>query len=156
MKLLITISILLLSLSSKSQFIEYDYQSAVSVPQNTTNFKFAYEKWYKEINYINKKKYITYTKMFDDTPIGIKNALKLVRQICQKNNLNFEDPIIDDSYLSSLVNGLDDYEKLDLTISYGYSEISKKWYKMQENNVKSILLLSLLKGGRVVMIINNY
>lgn len=80
-----------------------------------------YNQWYSNNDY-------TYSfKPFSQSAIGIKSALSEVRKILSDNNVNFDPPLVDESFLSSLVTGVDDYEMLNISIKNESSEVDKSW-----------------------------
>lgn len=68
-----------------------------------------------------------YIMSFPKNAIGIKKLISLTKSILRENNLNFEKPSVDDSYISSVVDGIYDYEMLHISIKNGSSEIKKIW-----------------------------
>jgi hypothetical protein len=89
---------------------------------------------------------------FNENPIGIKKALELTKDICDKNDLNFEEPDSENSYIASYVETINDFEKLDLSISTGGSIIEKSWVKLYNNSQSSMLSLELEEGKYIVAV----
>ena len=138
MKKIILITLILISSITYSQeFGNYKVENAIIYNNNT---KFNFNQWYKD------KEGDFCLKYYSQTPIGIKTALSDVKSILFANKTNFENAIVDSSYLSSLVKDLNDYEMLNISISSESSEVYKNW-RISENKY---LTLTLKKDSYVI------
>jgi hypothetical protein len=88
-----------------------------------------------------------YMMTFKQNPIGIKKAFSTLKTILSDNNLSFDLPTVEDSFLSAAVTDLQDFEMLDITIRQGSSEVRKIW----ELNGK-IIAISLIEKSYFITI----
>jgi hypothetical protein len=116
--ILLLLVLLVYSFGYSQEFGKYKIENAITYNNNTL---FATNKWYK-----NKEGSFC-LKKYNQTPIGIKNAISDTKSILYSNDVKFSDPFIDDSFLSSIVTGIEDYEMLNITIKQESSVVSKQW-----------------------------
>jgi hypothetical protein len=92
--------------------------------------------------------------MFNQNTIGIKKALELTEEICLENDLDYDNPAKDKSYLASYVKSMSDFENLNLSISTGGSIIEKVWFNTNKAGKISILRIEFSEQGYAVTISN--
>jgi hypothetical protein len=109
-----------------------------------------YNRWYKKIG----DEEIMYFHMFNQNTIGIKKALELTEEICLENDLDYDNPAKDKSYLASYVKSMSDFENLNLSISTGGSIIEKVWFNTNKAGKISILRIEFSEQGYAVTISN--
>lgn len=141
----------LLSISSNSTAqIKHSFTNVIISTGNETG-KIQYNRWYKK----NGSDVITYIQFFNNNPIGIKKALELTEDICLDNDLDYDNPAKDKSYLASYVESMSDFENLNLSISTGGSIIEKVWSKRNDADKLSILRVILSEDSYAVAITNS-
>ncbi len=147
MKILFTLIITFAFYFHSSSQIKYTFTGAIAASAKATP-TIQKNKWYK----FTIPGGIVYMYYFNENPIGIKKALELTKDICDKNDLNFEEPDSENSYIASYVETINDFEKLDLSISTGGSIIEKSWVKLYNNSQSSMLSLELEEGKYIVAV----
>jgi hypothetical protein len=65
--------------------------------------------------------------VFSKTPVGLKHCFEELKSIINDNNKSFNTPDVNDVLLASYVDGIEDYESLDLSLQSGSSEVTKGW-----------------------------
>lgn len=68
-----------------------------------------------------------YIKNFELTPVGLMHSVTEMEKILSDNKISFDKTLTDKSLISSSLEGIKDYEKLDVSIKNGNSEVSKAW-----------------------------
>lgn len=92
----------------------------------------------------------SFIQYFNQTPIGIKNAISEIKSILLSNKIKIEEPSLDSTYLSSIVKDFYDYEMLNISISNESSEVYQSW----DIDRKSFLVLNLKKDSYYIMILS--
>ena len=119
MKKIVLITLILISSIAYSQeFGNYKVEKAIIYNNNT---KFNFNQWYKNTDGSFCLKH------YSQTPIGIKNAVSDVKSILFANKTDFENTLVDSSFLSAIVKDIEDYEMLNITIGSESSEVYKNW-----------------------------
>lgn len=116
-KVLFSLLFLFPILMFSQEFEKYKIESSQTYKNDT---KFINNIWYS-----NDEKF--YFKNYNQTPVGIKNLVSEVKYILNLNKVNFDSPFIENSFLSSVVKDIDDYEMLNITIKNESSVIHKEW-----------------------------
>ena len=80
--------------------------------------------WYK----LNEGKIYPFKK----NAVGVMKAMNMIKKILQENDLEYENYLVDESLISSMVKDMNDYENLHYTISMGNSNIERTWRKGNE------------------------
>lgn len=144
--------ILFVSLKVSSQ-IRHDFGNTIDGSKigNSVN---QYNNWYKSIDLINNITYTTYVHLFNTNTIGAKKAIDLVKLICKNNNLDFENPDKDETYLASYVESIVDFENLNLSVKAGGSIVEKQWYKFSLSGNVCLMRLTLDENRYSVSIAN--
>lgn len=70
---------------------------------------------------------VGYAISFTRTPVGLKHCFEKVKSILYDNNKSFSAPDRDDVLLASYVEGIEDFEHLNLSLQIGDSEVVKGW-----------------------------
>lgn len=99
------------------------------------------------------KDHIFYTYYFDDGAYRMNQAFNILNTILYDNGLTFSKPDIDDSHISDLVDDIYDYTYLDLTVKMGASYMTKLWYIIGKNNLKTKVYFELNEEIRGISII---
>lgn len=122
MKLSIILLILFFPILSNGQIIAFKTSEVKPYPKNT---ECEFKQWYS----LNP---LATIMRFNQNTVGVKIAISKVKEILSNNDLDFESPSKDDSYLASYVDGIYDYENINLSCKTGGSIISKSWQKGNE------------------------
>ncbi len=149
---ILIISIFFISNKLSSQII-YDFKNSIDASR-TANKSIQFNYWIKSSEIIDEIPYFSYIHFFNKNTIGTKKAIDLVKLICKNNDLDFDNPNVDDSYLASYVESILDFEKLYLSIETGGSIIEKVWYKFTKSKKACIMRLSLSEESYSVSIVN--
>lgn len=134
MKKIILLLLFVPLIGFSQEFGNYKIEKALLYNNNTV---FVSNQWYKD----EEGKFCI--KKYNKTPIGIKNAMSDVKTILYSNKVDFNSPFIDDTYLSSIVKNIEDYEILNIEIKSENSEVNKQW-RISDYNY---LVLRLKKEG---------
>ena len=146
--ILIFICTLIISTDSFSQ-IKHAFENViVTIPSGSIIQK---NRWYKKTH--DDK--ITYIQFFNQTPIGIKKAVELVKEICQENDFDFENPTKDNSYFASYVKSIEDFENLNLSIKTGGSIVEIIWHTQNSNRKIGLLRIALTEESYIIAITNS-
>jgi hypothetical protein len=97
-----------------------------------------YEKWIESNT--------SYIMKFKINPIGVKHAFEKTKAILYKNNVPFSKTETNSNHLASYVDGLDDYEDINLSINDGSSEIRMSWFLGDQ-----LFLIYLKEGSYILM-----
>lgn len=149
MKVLLTLVFIAIFYFDSISQIKHTFEGATLASAKSTP-TIHKNRWYKFVNTDG----IVYMHYFNENPIGIKKALDLVKEICNNNNLDFDNPDKDDSYLASYIETITDFEKMDLSISSGGSIIEKSWFKLNKSGKYSMLKIELEENNYIVVVVN--
>ena len=69
-----------------------------------------------------------YYYLYANTPVGLKHAIEQLNDLLQANNLTFDDFKHKSVLIPNWVNGLTDYNNLNLALRTDNAEISYTWY----------------------------
>lgn len=130
--------------------------SQLQLPKSTTTQKKAIADFYSGVTNENwfefkdEKGFITFSKIFKGTPVGIRHALSEYEELLSDYNAN---NCIEKSLYSSVVkdnNGTINYELLSMTIETESSEISK-FCDIRDKQITRIALSSVISDKKVFL-----
>lgn len=142
------VCLLIISSNSTAQ-IKHSFTNVI-ISTGKESGPIQFNRWYKKIG----DEEIMYIYMFNQNTIGIKKALELTEEICLENDLDYDNPAKDKSYLASYVKSMSDFENLNLSISTGGSIIEKVWFNTNKAGKLSILRIEFSEHGYAVTISN--
>jgi hypothetical protein len=85
---------------------------------------------------------------YKENVIGLRSCIQDMFELTELNNKDFSRPDTENDYLASYVDGITDYETLDMSIKAGGSEISRMW--TLENNMR--IGISCSEVGYIIII----
>jgi len=127
-KNIILLLTLLFPVLCEGQIIAFKSSEVKPYPKNT---ECEFKQWYSLTS-------LATIMRFNQNTVGVKTAISKVKEILSNNDLDFDSPSKDDSYLASYVDGIYDYENINLSCKTGGSIITKIWVKGDERIVLSL------------------
>ena len=118
-KILILFSLIAVSLIGISQLNVFKLSEVKRYPLNVSP---SYKQWYE----VDSN---SFAMLFNQNTVGVIAAFDKIKEILEANDLDFKKPSIEKSFLASYVEGLNDYENLNLSCKTGGSIIKKIWKK---------------------------
>lgn len=128
MKIIVLSLILFFPILSNGQIIAFKTSEVKPYPKNTES---EFKQWYSLTP-------LATIVRFNQNTVGVIKAISLIKEILSKNDLNFDSPSKDESYLASYVKDINDFENLDLSCKTGGSIIAITWEKGYERIVLSL------------------
>ena len=119
MKILtLIIAILFSGMLMQAQIKSIDFSEAIEVTKSTPP-----EDMYNQLSTYDS----CYVILYKSNTIGVVHSHRKILSILEANNLDFDKPDYDNSYLASDVDGYNDYEAIPFSVKMGKSVIMKRW-----------------------------
>ncbi len=128
MKKVILIVVLFSPIFSNGQIIAFKTSEVKPYPKKTES---EFKQWYSLTP-------LATIMRFNQNTVGVKTSISKIKEILSNNDLDFDTPTKDESYLASYVDDIYDYENINLSCKAGGSIIAKTWEKGNERIVLSL------------------
>lgn len=139
MKIILHLIFLIISFSSYCQLSNYsEFKGALSNDSLQRISELAYGQW------VVRDKGKVYHILFKSSVIGCKRTIDKCKELCRILSFDFEEPTQEDSYLSSTVSSIYDYEHLYYSIYAGNSIVTKRWKRFNGTIGKNVAMSMVL------------